>query len=355
MLPAADALLTRLRDLVPDMQRRAAELDRMEGFPEEDVADLRALGLLSAPLPRAAGGFGAGTEPDGALLLLEVLGLLGKGNPSVGRLYEAHVNAVALIASYGRPDQVEDVRAGHLFGLWVTDAPNEPLRSEAGVLRGAKFPCSGAGHATRAVGTVRIGDEDWLAILDPDAAEVQPMRGGLQGMRAAANGLVRFTGVPLPVEALVGAPGDYLREPLFSCGAWRTTAVTLGLLEALLDAAAGQLVQRGHHRALPQQERYGLAWIAAETARLWTRQAAEAAEMGKQPTPDRVAYVNLARIAVETACLDTLRHVQRSLGLAAFVASNPVERMGRDLATYLRQPAPDAVLTEAALHLLEQG
>jgi hypothetical protein len=60
--------------------------------------------------------------------------------------------------------------------------------------------------------------------------------------------------------------------------------------------------------------------------------------------------VGLARIAVETACLDAMRLVQRSLGLSAFRHGNPVERICRDLGTYLRQPAPDAVLTEAAAH-----
>ena len=39
MVPSADALLTRLRELVPQMQRRAAELDRTEGFPAEDLAE----------------------------------------------------------------------------------------------------------------------------------------------------------------------------------------------------------------------------------------------------------------------------------------------------------------------------
>jgi hypothetical protein len=45
-----------------------------------------------------------------------------------------------------------------------------------------------------------------------------------------------------------------------------------------------------------------------------------------------------------------MRLVQRSLGLSAFRHGNPVERICRDLGTYLRQPAPDAVLTEAAAH-----
>ena len=92
--------------------------------------------------------------------------------------------------------------------------------------------------------------------------------------------------------------------------------------------------------------------IAQETARLWTEAAARCAEEGVQPIPEQVAYVNLARIAVEQACLDAMRLAQRSIGFGTFLTTNPLERLLRDLATYLRQPAPDAVLTEAALHRL---
>jgi len=45
--------------------------------------------------------------------------------------------------------------------------------------------------------------------------------------------------------------------------------------------------------------------------------------------------------------------VQRTLGLAAFLQTNPVERLMRDLATYLRQPAADEALTEAAARFID--
>ena len=113
--------------------------------------------------------------------------------------------------------------------------------------------------------------------------------------------------------------------------------------------AAGRL-DDPHHL-----HRLGTAMIACETARLWVREAARAAEDPGADPADAVAYTGLARIAVETACLDAMRLVQRSLGLSAFRRGNPVERICRDLATYLRQPAPDAVLTEAASALRAAG
>ena len=99
-----------------------------------------------------------------------------------------------------------------------------------------------------------------------------------------------------------------------------------------------------------QKARLGQVMIAFETSRLWVRQVACIAEDPHTDPATAVAYTGLARIAVEHACLDAMRLVQRSLGLAAFRQGAPVERICRDLATYLRQPAPDQVLTEAAAY-----
>jgi alkylation response protein AidB-like acyl-CoA dehydrogenase len=167
-------------------------------------------------------------------------------------------------------------------------------------------------------------------------------------MRAAVTGAVDFTGCEVPVTSVLGEPGDYLREPDFSGGAWRGSAVALGGLIALLDLAVDQLKSSGRFDSPHTRARIGEAMIARETSRLWVRSAARIAEDPGADTGLRVATVGLARIAVETACLDTMRLLQRSIGLSAFREGNPVERICRDLSTYLRQPAPDEVLTEGA-------
>ena len=58
--------------------------------------------------------------------------------------------------------------------------------------------------------------------------------------------------------------------------------------------------------------------------------------------------MNLARLAVERAALEVLALTERGLGLAAFTRPHPVERVARDLSTYLRQPFPDGALEDAA-------
>lgn len=342
--PTPPQLLSDLRRLVPAMQERAASLDADAAYPTADMQAIRDLGLLAVPL----------TNPD-AGLLCDILAILGQGNLSVGRLFEAHVNALQLVRIFGAADQLDrvakDVADGHLFGLWVTDTPTDALILDGVVARGRKGPCSGAGHVTRALVTVETTAGTRMAIVTvDDTVHAEAMRGVLHGMRASASGTVRFDATPVLPGALIGQPGDYLQEPHLSTGAWRTSAVTLGGLNALVAATRDQLARKGHHEAPLQQDRFGRMLIAQETARLWTMSAAH--QVGPGAVADQVAYVNLARIAVEAACLDAMRLAQRALGLGAFVQPNPVERLLRDLAVYLRQPAPDAVLTEAAYHAL---
>jgi alkylation response protein AidB-like acyl-CoA dehydrogenase len=357
LLDRATRLVDDVLALVPAMQCHAPRLDAASAFPADDIAALRAVGLLAAPLPAEWGGLGLGTSLAGAMAVCDLLRLLGRGNPSLGRLFEAHVNAIRLIARYGSALQAraaaQDTQAGHLFGLWVTDAPHAPLAvGSDGVLAGGKAPCSGAGEISRAVVTAQAPDgQTVLLVVAMDGRDRASRQGwATTGMRAACNGAMDLSG--LPVSAPVGKPGDYLREPDFSAGAWRTSAVTLGALEAMVAALRADLTARGRAGNPHQLARVGQALIAQATAHLWVRRAALLAEDPDADPGDAAAFVNLARIAVETATLDAMRLTQRALGMAAFRQGTLLEMLFRDLAIYLRQPAPDETLTEAAGHFM---
>jgi alkylation response protein AidB-like acyl-CoA dehydrogenase len=328
-------------ELIPWMQGRAHVLDREAAFPTQEIECLRRAGALSPRLP--VQGLGTAGELAGLLILV------GQGNLAVGRILEAHVNARHLIARYGTLR--EDDR---LYALWVTDPPTKGLRMQRSgnrlVLSGSKQFCSGAGHASRAVVTAL--DEDGavrMLVVPLGIGEVvSPLPAPLQGMRAAVTGAVDFTRCEVAADAIVGNPGDYLREPDFSAGAWRGAAVALGGLIALLEHGIAQLRNTGRLDNPHTQARLGQAFIARETSRMWVSAAARIAEDPSADTRFRVATVGLARIAVETACLDSMRLIQRSMGLSSFLQGTPVERICRDLSTYLRQPAADEILSEAA-------
>jgi alkylation response protein AidB-like acyl-CoA dehydrogenase len=341
--------------LVPELANQAANYDRAAGFPFASVAMLREAGLLMAPVPAEFGGFGLNdaTDAEGLFCLLH---LLGYANLSLGRIFEAHVNALELVRQYGTRRQIEAAalaaQTGDLFALWVTDPARQGAQLSPDLnLMGEKWFCSSAGVAKQALITAQTEAGSQMVLL-PVTGRIRITDRGvkLAGMRAAVTGSVDLTGVVVSPEALIGDAGDYLREPMFSTGAWRSSAVALGGLAALIDVAKDELCSRGRADNPFQRMRFGQSLIAHETGRLWLLETSK--RLGSE---EAVAYVNLARTAIEAACLDALRHIQRSLGLSAFMQGSKAERIARDLATYLRQPAPDEVLVEAAGYFIRQG
>lgn len=348
------------RQVAATAAARAGEQDRDDGFPAEDVADLARVGLLAAPIPTDAGGAGLGEEPD-ARDLARVLRLVGYGSLALGRIYEGHVNALQLVARYGTLAQqahlFEDARAGHLFGVWNTDAPGDCLRlRDDRRLRGVKTFASGAGFVTRALVTVKRepGAPPLMLVvpLEPGTrADLTAWRA--HGMRASATGTVDFEDIAVTDDEILGQWNDYHRQPTFSGGAWRFAAVQLGGIEAVFDAWRGHLAETGRGSDPHQLARLGEGAIAVVGARGWIERAARVVAEDELVPDHVVAFVNLARLAVERAGLDVLQLAQRSVGLQGFLREHPLERLSRDLATYLRQPAPDRALTTAAAEILK--
>lgn len=355
--------------LAPRLAASAAATDRDGGFPAEAIGWLGEAGLLAAPLPVAHGGAGLNDAPAlGALL--RTLAHVGRGDLSVGRLYEGHVNALALVQAFGTPAQLDraagDAHAGRLFGVWNTQEPHggARLRRQEGggggavLLHGAKTFASGAGHVGRALVTAQDEQGGWQLVLVPtdeappavDASFWQPL-----GMRSTASARADFQTVALPAASLIGAPGDYYRQPGFGAGAIRFCAVQTGGAEAILDETHGFLRALGRADDPYQRMRLGEMATAVETARLWLDGAAARHADLAADAAALVAYVNLARGAVEDACLRVMRLAERSVGARGLLRPAPLERLHRDLTHYLRQPAPDAALADAGRHVLASG
>lgn len=316
----------------------AARNDAETRFPAEALNALAALGLAGRP-PIRAGQAG---------LLLRTLAAVGRGDLNVGRIYEGHVNALWLIARYADPAQVEDcfarARAGDLFGVWNTDAPGDPLRLEQGGLKGKKNFATGADGLSHALVTVD-GAEGRVMILAPladltvDRSWWRPL-----GMRASGSHVVDFTGLAIPPDGIIGAPDDYIREPWFSAGAMRFVAVHTGGLHAVADAARDHLVRTGRADDPYQAHRLGRIAIAVQASYGWLETAARAWERADAKPEQAIATTNAARAAVEANALIVLEEAERGVGAAGLIAPHPLERLIRDLRTYLRQPNPDGAL-----------
>ena len=347
-LEATEAAAAELWDAAPRFDAWDADLQAM-------MRPVRDRGLFVACLPPAEGGSGLATDPARAADLEAVLRRIGGASLPAGRLFEGHVNAVKLVFLYGSAAAsagfARDVRGGAVSGVWNAEAPPGLAiveRDERRVLQGAKIYCSGAGWLERPLVTARSAAGPVItAPRDASAMRVDLGAWRASGMRATATGSVTFDGLVLEDVEVVGAPGDYLRSPAFKAGAWRFCAVQVGGAERLLSLMARHLEDRGRGADPHQRARIGQATIAVETARLWVSSARSAAETAANAAAAD-AYVNLARTAVEAACADLLRLVDRSVGLEAKMVGSPIERVARDLAVYLRQPFPDAALDDAA-------
>ena len=346
--------------LVAELQRLAVQSDRPGAYPAAEIDLLRRAGLLAAPASARHGGDGLGILPGTLHALLTVLRHVGRGSLPAGRLYEGHVNALLLVERYGTDAQREqaaaDAAAGELFGVWNTEAAGgvtfEPLPNGGVRLHGAKTFCSGATASgrpgvTRPIVTGALPDGGWqMAIVPLDRVEaaVDPSWWRAEGMRASASARVDFTGVELGAERILGGPGDYQREPDFNGGAIRFAAVHLGGADALLAATTDHLAQLGRLGSEAQRLRLGEMTMAVETGALWLLGAARLLENPTASAADQVAYVQLARCAVERACLDVMERADRAVGARGIGQPGVLERVGRDLRLYLRQPNPDGAL-----------
>lgn len=298
---------------------------------------------------------------DGAASPLRVahaLMRIGAANLSVGRLWEGHVNALRLIQLYGSPAQARHaeqvIRRGGLLGVWGADG-GTPATFEAGVLQGEKAFASGLGTVTHAVISLNSGPEVQLALMDvTDPERGDATRWDMLGMRATASGKFDFSGLPLKDENLIGAPGDYLKEPHFVGGVWRIAALQAGAAAGLIDAAAADLRDMDRLDAEAQ-----LARLMQVLMRVWAGMAlverAALASTGDAGAETIVSNSIAARIYTEEVALETITAVEQSLGLRHFTAASETGRMARDLSVYLRQAARDALLQRTARHALSSG
>lgn len=381
-VPASDEpdiaqLLQRAAAIAAGSSARGGDATLRDSFPEAEFQQLTAAGLLTAPLPRRHGGVGIGATQGTALASLALLRTLGRGDLSLGRLYEGHLNALQLIGLFARPEQytelARETREGQLrWAIWNTDDEDavvlQPLAAGGYRLAGAKRLASGAGSIERALITTRLptgARQLCVAPMDIVVTAIDPRAWQPLGMAASASYRVDFSRVEISANALIGAPDDYERQPWLTAGAARFAAVQLGGAEALFEAHRRELVALGRTGHPMQQARAGEMAIALAAGSRWLDGVAACHDrhpglfdpsqaLGAAAVTEIVTIANMARVAIEAICVQTRNLVERSVGLRGMLQPHPIERISRDLTTYLRQPAPDAALAQVGVHALAQ-
>ncbi|KPF67618.1 acyl-CoA dehydrogenase [Bosea sp. AAP35] len=358
-IPADQTLRQRVAAISDKLIASGMRYDAAPLFPRESVDTIVAAGLHKTFAPGASGGQPFDDALSENAALLDVLRGIGRADLSLGRLFEGHVNALKLFAWYGGPDQRawlgQRLDEGQLFGVWATEPPPGVtlVAGDGGThLQGNKSFASGAGGLGHAVVTARMADgRTQLAVApadDPARADLTGWR--VRGMRATVSGSYDLSGLPCTAMNLLGQPDDYGTEPRFTAGAWRFTAVHLGGIEALLAETRRGLSEAARSDPL-QRLKFGQAVVAARTAYLWVREAAQRAAID---SPDAPAFAQMTRGVVERAGLDVMELAARMIGTRSAFDGQRIDKIIRDLSLYLRQAGPDFARDQAALAWLDR-
>ncbi len=323
-----------------ELASAAAAEDRGEVSIAGSISHLHKAGLLA-------------WDPPSPVMLCADLMAVAESSLPVARLYEGHLNAIRLVQTLGGKDLQDelrrDVNDGVLLGVWGAEGAI-PLFVDGDLLAGGKRFCSGLGTVGKAVVTVGQGDAVRLAVLEvSDPCRHQPEAWRKTGMRATVSGDFDATGMLASSLCCFGAPGRYLEEPGFIGGVWRIAAVQVGATLGLLRAAADHLQGLGRLMAEPQVARLAPVLTRALAAADFVRRAAICAEgpAGQQEPERAVSMSAQARLLTEDVGQDAIAAVERSVGLPHFDEDAITGRIARDLGTYMRQAARDALLQRA--------
>ncbi|EJN09530.1 hypothetical protein [Herbaspirillum sp. YR522] len=281
-------------------------------------------GLDALPLP------GEGDTLHRWRVLAAVSGL----DLSLAKLFEAHTDALSILAQAGE----DDLPHLAVWGVWCAESPQAMLKVQALpnenrlLLNGEKHWCSGAHVVSH--GLLSYRDEQGrscLAALDLDQAGVEIIDDdwlavGMAATRTARLRLKNASARP------VGTPDFYLRRPGFWQGGAGIAACWFGAAAALADHLRGQLVQRHDEHALA---RLGNTECTLHAAAQCLRTAAR--WIDSNPTADAMRMTLRARLTVEAAARQTIDDIGAALGPRPYCAERRSARLLADLPVFLRQ------------------
>ena len=286
-------------------------------------------GELDLPLP--AGGETAERHRS--------LAELGRSDLSVGRLAEAHTDAVAILASTGRT-----VRPDSLYGVWASERPDQRVRldrsSDTWTLDGVKSFCTGVDLCDMALVTVWADGDDSPQLVEVDVrgavargtAVTDTGDWASSAFAATSTGSIDFRGHVVDVTSLVGGPGWYLDRPGFWHGAVGPAAVWAGGALGLVDAA-----ERGV-RGSP----HALAELGALRSLAWSldsilQSAGDQIDADPEDVVRAQRRALIVRALVDRTASSIVDHFGRAVGPGPLAFDAAVARRHAELQLYVRQ------------------
>jgi alkylation response protein AidB-like acyl-CoA dehydrogenase len=197
--------------------------------------------------------------------------------------------------------------------------------------------CSGAHVLDRALVAAVDGDASTLVEVDLGWPGIERYAEAWQaiGMNDSDSADVRFAGIEVTPDMIVGGPDWYLRRRGFTLGGLGVAAVWLGGVAGVLDAVTDLLV------AAPDVDAHQYAHFGALHSALRAAEAllADAARRIDEAGPafDPTTVAKTCKSAVERAAWETLDRVPRITGPTPLCRDRRFAQRLADLQVYVRQ------------------
>jgi 3-sulfinopropanoyl-CoA desulfinase len=367
-----------------EIEPNAAEVDRSEAYPWDNVKILTEAGFMGMTVPEAYGGPGL-TYADAVIVIEEMAKVCGV----TGRIVvEANMGAVGAIMAYGSEEQKKLAAGCVLSGDKPAICITEPGAGSAAtemttradkkgdhwVLNGIKHWITGGGVSRLHLIFARAFDENgeelgiagFIALRNPDNATPKGLKIGTRepamGLRGIPETEIIFENLEI-ADDMVIIPTEGMKRG-FAGLMTAYNGQRIGAATVALGVAQGAFEQALEYAKTREQfgrpicEFQGLQWMLAdmstslEAARLMIRSAADST--GETGFPDVTLAAQAKILASETAIKVTNDALQ-IFGAAGYSRNLPLERMIRDARMFTIGGGTAQILrTVVASRLLER-
>ena len=269
------------------------------------------------------------------------LAQIARENLELGRLAEAHTDALAILHEAGR-----EARPGALYGVWASEGKAR-LQVREGAVSGEKAFCTGAGIVDCALVTVMEPERRLLEIdlrAAPDRISFDASGWVTNAFAETSTATTLFRDYPIHEADFVGPSEWYLKRPGFWHGACGPASCWAGGAQGLIDYA---------HNHVRENNLHAMAHLGALEANGWQLRAL--LQTAGQEIDHDFENVQAARVRalalrhlVEQSCGDTMLRFGRAFGPRPLAFDAGIARRCHELTLYIRQSHAECDLEDLA-------
>ncbi len=331
----------------------AAEIDRSESYPWDNVKALTEAGYMGMTIPESYGGLGF-SYMDTVLVVEEMAKVCGV---TARIVVEGNMGALSAIMKYGSDDQKKMSAAFVLAGDKPAICITEPGAGSAAtemttradkqgdryILNGTKHWITGGGVSKLHLIFARVFDQGvelgiggFIAIRGESDGLIIGTREPAMGLRGIPETEIIFDNLELSADRLIHPPKGLARGFAGLMNAYNSQrvgagTVALGVAQGAYELAL-EYIQQREQFGRPVCEFQGLQWmlvdmnIKLEAARALIYKAAMS---GNEGFPD-MADAARAKVLASESAIEVTNDALQMFGAAGYSRNLPLERMVRD-------------------------